>query len=64
MSAPRPSTFLANAVRSGARSALEVVDEHLAAIAAGDDEIHAFNLVMADEARARAAEVDRIGGQR
>ncbi len=60
MSAPRPSTFLANAVRSGARSATEVVEEHLAAIAAGDGEIHAFNLVLADEARARAAEVDRI----
>jgi len=60
VSAPRPSTFLANAVRSGARSATEVVEEHLAAIAAGDGEIHAFNLVLADEARARAAEVDRI----
>ncbi len=60
MNAPRPSTFLANAVRSGARSATEVVEEHLAAIAAGDGEIHAFNLVLADEARARAAEVDRI----
>jgi len=59
VSAPRPSTFLANAVRSGARSALEVVDEHLAAIAADDDQVHAFNLVMADEARARAIEVDR-----
>jgi aspartyl-tRNA(Asn)/glutamyl-tRNA(Gln) amidotransferase subunit A len=60
VNAPRPSTFLANAVRSGARSATEVVEEHLAAIAAGDGEIHAFNLVLADEARARAAEVDRI----
>ena len=60
MSAPRPSVFLANAVRSGARSAVDVVEEHLAAIAAGDDRVHAFNLVMADQARTRAAGVDRI----
>ena len=52
--APRPSMFLANAVRSGARSAVDVVDEHLAAIEAGDGDVHAFNLVMADEARAQA----------
>ncbi|HEY5097567.1 MAG TPA: Asp-tRNA(Asn)/Glu-tRNA(Gln) amidotransferase subunit GatA [Acidimicrobiales bacterium] len=62
MSAPRPSMFLANAVRSGARSAVDVVEEHLAAIDAGDDRVHAFNLVMADRARTRAAEVDRIVG--
>ena len=60
MSAPRPSVLLAGAVRSGARSAVDVVEEHLAAIDAGDDRVHAFNLVMADQARTRAAEVDRI----
>jgi aspartyl-tRNA(Asn)/glutamyl-tRNA(Gln) amidotransferase subunit A len=60
VSAPRPSLFLANAVRSGARSAVDVVEEHLAAIDAGDDRVHAFNLVMADRARTRAAEVDRV----
>ena len=60
MSAPRPSVLLAGAVRSGARSAVDVVQEHLAAIDAGDDRVHAFNLVMADQARTRAAEVDRI----
>jgi aspartyl-tRNA(Asn)/glutamyl-tRNA(Gln) amidotransferase subunit A len=59
VSSPRPSLFLANAVRSGARSAVDVVEEHLAAIDAGDDSVHAFNLVMADRARTRAAEVDR-----
>jgi aspartyl-tRNA(Asn)/glutamyl-tRNA(Gln) amidotransferase subunit A len=60
VSAPRPSVLLAGAVRSGARSAVDVVEEHLAAIDAGDDRVHAFNLVMADQARTRAAEVDRI----
>jgi aspartyl-tRNA(Asn)/glutamyl-tRNA(Gln) amidotransferase subunit A len=50
---------LAAAVRAGDRSAREVVDEHLAAIEARDDEIHAFNLVTADAARAAAAVVDR-----
>jgi len=59
VTAPRPSMFLANSVRSGARSAVEVVEEHLAAIDAGDGEVHAFNLVMADEAMAQAAAVDR-----
>jgi aspartyl-tRNA(Asn)/glutamyl-tRNA(Gln) amidotransferase subunit A len=36
-----------------------VVEEHLAAIAAREPELHAFNLVLADEARARADEIDR-----
>jgi aspartyl-tRNA(Asn)/glutamyl-tRNA(Gln) amidotransferase subunit A len=45
-------------VRSGARRAREVVEEHLAAIAARDDELHAFNLVTADEALAAADAVD------
>ncbi len=59
MNAPRPSVGLANAVRSGARSATEVLDEHLAVIEAGDGQIHAFNLVTADLARAQAQAVDR-----
>jgi aspartyl-tRNA(Asn)/glutamyl-tRNA(Gln) amidotransferase subunit A len=59
VTASRPTTFLANAIRSGARSALDVVDEHLARIEAGDAEIHAFNLVTADEARQQAIAVDR-----
>jgi len=36
-----------------------VVDEHLEAIRSGEPEIHAFNLVLADEALAAADEVDR-----
>jgi len=50
---------LAAAVREGRRSAADVVEQHLAAIAGREGEIHAFNLVLADEARAAAAEVDR-----
>ncbi len=46
-------------VRAGRRSAVSVVDEHLAAIGAREADIHAFNLVLADEARAAAADVDR-----
>jgi aspartyl-tRNA(Asn)/glutamyl-tRNA(Gln) amidotransferase subunit A len=45
-------------VRSGARRARDVVEEHLAAIAARDDELHAFNLVTADEALADADAID------
>jgi len=46
-------------VRAGRRSAVDVLDEHLAAIAAREPEVHAFNLVLHDEARAAAAEIDR-----
>jgi aspartyl-tRNA(Asn)/glutamyl-tRNA(Gln) amidotransferase subunit A len=45
-------------VRAGRRTAAEVVEEALAAIAARDAEVHAFNLVSADAARAAAAVVD------
>ena len=50
---------IAAAVRAGTRPAADVVDEHLAAIEARDGEIHAFNLVLADEARQAALAVDR-----
>jgi aspartyl-tRNA(Asn)/glutamyl-tRNA(Gln) amidotransferase subunit A len=49
---------IADAVRSGARSARSVIDEHLARIDAGDGELNAFNLVTTDEARAAADAVD------
>jgi aspartyl-tRNA(Asn)/glutamyl-tRNA(Gln) amidotransferase subunit A len=48
----------AAAVRTGARSALAVVEEHLARIAERDAELHAFNLVLAEDARAAARVVD------
>jgi aspartyl-tRNA(Asn)/glutamyl-tRNA(Gln) amidotransferase subunit A len=49
---------IAAAVRSKERSAREVVDEHLARIDEREAELHAFNLVLADEARAAADAID------
>src|SRR5690606_26544702 len=49
---------MAAAVRSGQTSATELVDAALTAVAERDGEIHAFNLVTADQARAAAAAVD------
>ena len=46
-------------VRAGRRLAVDVVDEHLAAIALRDREIHAFNLLTAVAARTAAVEIDR-----
>jgi aspartyl-tRNA(Asn)/glutamyl-tRNA(Gln) amidotransferase subunit A len=54
------ATEIAAAVRSGATKAVDLVERHLAVIAAGEPEIHAFNLVMADQARAQAAEIDAV----
>jgi aspartyl-tRNA(Asn)/glutamyl-tRNA(Gln) amidotransferase subunit A len=53
------ATDIAADVRAGRRSAVDVVDEHLARIEARDGELHAFNLVLADEARAAARDIDR-----
>ena len=50
---------IAAAVRSGERSARSVVEEHLAAIDSSEGEVHAFNLVLADGALARADDLDR-----
>jgi aspartyl-tRNA(Asn)/glutamyl-tRNA(Gln) amidotransferase subunit A len=54
----RSAIDLAAAVRRGERMAADAVEESLAAIDAREPELHAFNLVLADEARARAARVD------
>jgi aspartyl-tRNA(Asn)/glutamyl-tRNA(Gln) amidotransferase subunit A len=56
--AHRSAVEIATSVRAGNITAASVVDDCLAAIEAGDGEIHAFNHVMADEARAAAAGVD------
>jgi aspartyl-tRNA(Asn)/glutamyl-tRNA(Gln) amidotransferase subunit A len=57
---PSRSAFgLAASVRSGAESAVDVLDGYLAAIDARDEEIHAFNLVTREAAREAAAAVDR-----
>jgi aspartyl-tRNA(Asn)/glutamyl-tRNA(Gln) amidotransferase subunit A len=53
-----PALELAEAVRSGEGSAVTAVGEHLEAIAARDGEIHAFNLVLAEQALADAARID------
>jgi aspartyl-tRNA(Asn)/glutamyl-tRNA(Gln) amidotransferase subunit A len=45
-------------VRGGRVKAVDVVEEHLARIAEREDELHAFNLVLADEARGAAIAVD------
>ena len=50
---------IARQVRAGARTARDVVEEHLAEIDGREPELHAFNLVLAEEARAAADEVDR-----
>ena len=49
---------VAAAVRSGERTAQEVLEEHLALIAERDGEIGAFNLVLAEEAKAAAERID------
>ena len=50
---------VARAVRAGERRARDVLEEHLDRIIEGDAELHAFNLVTADQAREAADRVDR-----
>ncbi|HVM53231.1 MAG TPA: Asp-tRNA(Asn)/Glu-tRNA(Gln) amidotransferase subunit GatA [Acidimicrobiales bacterium] len=50
---------IAAAIAAGQRRAVDVLDEHLAAIGARDGELHAFNLVTTEHARADAEAVDR-----
>jgi aspartyl-tRNA(Asn)/glutamyl-tRNA(Gln) amidotransferase subunit A len=49
---------IVESIRAGETTAAEVVEHHLAVIDAGEPEIHAFNIVIADRARRRAAAVD------
>jgi aspartyl-tRNA(Asn)/glutamyl-tRNA(Gln) amidotransferase subunit A len=58
VSGPDTAAAIAAAVRSGERSAREVLDEHLARIEAREGDVHAFNLVTTDVARAAADAVD------
>jgi aspartyl-tRNA(Asn)/glutamyl-tRNA(Gln) amidotransferase subunit A len=55
---PTTAVDLAWNVRNGVTKAADVVEEHLARIDERDGEINAFNLVLADQARARAVEID------
>src|SRR4051794_9243641 len=50
-------------VRGGRTTARKVVEDHLAAIGAREGNIHAFNHVMTDEARAVADAIDLAVGQ-
>jgi aspartyl-tRNA(Asn)/glutamyl-tRNA(Gln) amidotransferase subunit A len=54
----RGAREIAADVRAGRRTARDVVEEHLERVAAREPEIHAFNVVLADEARAAADAVD------
>ncbi len=60
MTAPRPALETATMIRAGEESAVDVLEHHLAVIDAGEDSIHAFNLVTADAARDRARAVDAL----
>lgn len=55
---PTSAADIAWNVRNNVVSAVDVVERHLAEIERREGEVHAFNLVLADEARARAAEID------
>ena len=50
---------IAGAVRAGRLSARDVLEEHLERIGGREPEVHAFNLVTVEDARAAAAEIDR-----
>ncbi|HEY1118114.1 MAG TPA: Asp-tRNA(Asn)/Glu-tRNA(Gln) amidotransferase subunit GatA [Acidimicrobiales bacterium] len=60
MSRPAEQTAagIAAAVAAGQRSAREVLDEHLARVEVREGEVHAFNHLLVEEARARADEID------
>ncbi|CAN5746199.1 Asp-tRNA(Asn)/Glu-tRNA(Gln) amidotransferase subunit GatA [soil metagenome] len=49
---------IAAAVRAGERSAVDVLEAHLARIDTGEADVHAFNTVTVDAARAAAAAID------
>ncbi|MEK9839356.1 MAG: amidase family protein, partial [Ilumatobacter sp.] len=51
---------LAAGVRSGEVRAADTLEGYLSAIDAREAEVHAFNLVLADAARERAAAIDAV----
>ncbi len=55
----RTARTIAADVREGRVLAADVVEQHLAAIDERDERVHAFNLVMVDEAREAALAIDR-----
>jgi aspartyl-tRNA(Asn)/glutamyl-tRNA(Gln) amidotransferase subunit A len=57
---PMSAVAIARDVSGGVTSASDVLERHLAAIAEREADVHAFNLVLAEEARTRAAEIDEM----
>ena len=57
---PASASETASDVRQGRRTASAVLEEHLRRIAEREADVHAFNLVMEDQARSRAAQIDRM----
>ncbi len=51
---------IAEAVRRGERSAVAILEEHLARVAQTEPQVHAFSLLTEDLARAQAAQVDHM----
>jgi len=58
-SARRTAADIASAVAAGEESAAAVLDAHLAVIESREPDLHAFVSVLGDEARERAAAIDR-----
>jgi aspartyl-tRNA(Asn)/glutamyl-tRNA(Gln) amidotransferase subunit A len=58
VSSPPTAIETAAAVRDGRRTARQVVEEALSRVAQDEGRVHAFNTVMADEARAAADAID------
>ncbi len=58
IAAPSTATEIAAAVADGSVAAASIVEDHLDRIAADDEAIHAFNTVVAEDARRAAAEID------
>ena len=58
MTTRRTAVDVAASVAAGELTATAVLEENLAAIDAREKEVHAFNLVTADRARQRAAQID------
>ncbi|HEX6595685.1 MAG TPA: Asp-tRNA(Asn)/Glu-tRNA(Gln) amidotransferase subunit GatA [Acidimicrobiales bacterium] len=58
MTARATAAELGADVRAGRRRAADVVEQHLRAIEAREADVHAFNLVLAESARAEAAAID------
>ncbi len=58
MSTFQRARAIADAVASGATSAVDVLSEHLERIDEREPEVHAFNLVLRDEALQSAQRVD------